>query len=850
MVVPSSRFLFFVLLGYGLCMASSPLHAQGTPFNSPVAPPPSLPQVPDNTLPGATPGPATGEPPVVRLNFPNSPIVDILHYYEQYSGKHVLYDTSVAGSITIDVDHVTRTDALRIMETALSLNGFTLIQSDNNIVKVIGLNKQARAAGVPIYSDLATLPDTEQIVTFLVRLRYLDPQETAGVLGQYIPPNPNSVGFTALKSAGALLITDTARSVRRLVGLINELDVPTSPVTEKFIALKRAEATKAVEFLNGVFDIKSSGSTTPGQPGAGAATSSNQLNTRRPIRRLGEDGQTVEVPGLGGGPSTGAGGLTLLSGDLIQGRITLTADIRTNRVHVVTSPFNMPLVERLLTEYDADTPFAQPVRYPLRFVTAGDMLPILVDALKEQGSDNSSSPSSGASAPAPSRPTSGNNSFFGNNSNNSSGTSGGLNGSSSGSSGSSGSSSNFGDDNNAPEVDTRPTEATVGNNRLIADQRTNTIILLGGADAKSKVFEILDELDKRTPQVIIRTVIGELSLDNNHELGFQYLLRSNRGSLLSNFSSGQLGQTSTVTAAASPSSSPTTTTSALNTFSTLATGLGSSFTGVGGIIAIGKDLDAIVSALDSSNRFKTISNPMIVTQNNKRAYISSGTKIAIAENSLSSLTTSGTSTGISSTTTYVDVLLKLSVTPLINSDKEVTLNIAQEINSLAGTSNNINGSTAPNINTRELQNYVSARNGETILLGGLITQSDNKTSSDIPYLSRIPVLGELFKTKTRDASRSELIILMHPEVIASAGAMDKLREREENRTYLGHDLEDQLLPADVKVRKALPVNKTEVMTTRSTTSTYVPDDKLHPAAKKTLVKSKTTTANTTVRPDQ
>ena len=137
---------------------------------------------------------------------------------------------------------------------------------------------------IPIFSRISPpCPDNEQIVTFLVRLRYLDPQQTAGVLGQYIPPNQNSVGFTALQSAGALLITDTARSVRRLVGLINELDLPCLPRSRKdSFALKRAEATKAVEFLNGVFDLKSSGST-PGQPGGVPPTNTGvQQPTGRP----------------------------------------------------------------------------------------------------------------------------------------------------------------------------------------------------------------------------------------------------------------------------------------------------------------------------------------------------------------------------------------------------------------------------------------------------------------------------------------------------------------------------------------------------------------------------------------
>ena len=831
MSVPSSRLPFLVWLGCGLCAAWFPLAAQQG------LPPPLLPLTPENATPG--PGPTPPERPDVHLNFPKADIVDILHYYEQLSGKHVIYDSTVQGPVTIDVNSVTRTDALRIIETAASLNGFAIIPSDNNIVKVIGLGKPTRGAGLPIYGDISTIPDTEQVITYILRLRFLDAQETAGVLGQYIPPS-QSIAFTALKSANAMLITDTARSVRRLVGLVSQLDQPAAPVTERFFALKRAEAAKAVEFLNGVFETKSTG-TTPGQPGG--VTTPNPANVRRPIRRLGDDNQ----PGadLAAGLAT-AGGLAVLSGDLIQGRITLTADVRTNRVHVVTSPFNMPLVERLLLEYDADTPFATPVRRPLRFVTAGDMLPILVDALKEQGTEGGNNPTGGASTPSPSRSGngSGSNGFFGNGSTGSS-TGSSYGGGIGGTSGAGG--SGLGDDSNAPEVDTRPTEAIVGNNRLIADQRTNTIILLGGEDAKSKVFEILDQLDVRTPQVIIRTVIGELTLDNSHELGFQYLLRTNRGSLLSQFNAGQLGTTSTATAAASPSGTTTTGTSTLNTFSTLATGLGS-FTGVGGIVAIGKSLDLIVSALDSTNRFKTISRPMIVTSNNKRAFISSGTQVAIAQNSLSSLTTSGTSTGISSTTTYIPVVLKLSVTPLINSEKEVTLDIKQQINSLSGTSNSINGSSAPNISTRELQNYVSARNGETIVLGGLITQDDNQQSSGIPYLSRIPVLGNLFKAKTRDLTRNELIILLHPEVVNTAGIMADVREQEENRTNLGHDLEDQLLP-NHPVRKALPVNKTEITTTRATTTTTTPvlDDKLHPPARKTsaAAQKRTTTSTTT-----
>ena len=138
----------------------------------------------------------------------------------------------------------------------------------------------------------------------------------------------------------------------------------------------------------------SSGSTTPGAPG-GSTTAG--LPGRRPIRRTDENNPQVENPAIQ--VSNNNGGPITLSGDsIIQGRITLTADVRTNRVHVVTSPANMVIVDHLLEEYDADTPFATPVPRPLKFINATDVLPILVQALSEPGNDNGSGSGTGTSS--------------------------------------------------------------------------------------------------------------------------------------------------------------------------------------------------------------------------------------------------------------------------------------------------------------------------------------------------------------------------------------------------------------------------------------------------------------------
>ena len=108
---------------------------------------------------------------------------------------------------------------------------------------------------MPIFTDLAQIPDSDQIVAYLARLHYLDPLETAGVLQQFVPPG-NTVAFNAIPKAGALIITDSAAHLRQLVALIAQIDLPPATVVSKFIRLERADATKAVEFLNSVYELK------------------------------------------------------------------------------------------------------------------------------------------------------------------------------------------------------------------------------------------------------------------------------------------------------------------------------------------------------------------------------------------------------------------------------------------------------------------------------------------------------------------------------------------------------------------------------------------------------------------
>ena len=251
----------------------------------------------------------------------------------------------------------------------------------------------------------------------------------------------------------------------------------------------------------------------------------------------------------------------------------------------------------------------------------------------------------------------------------------------------------------------------------------------------------------------------------------------------------------------------------------LATALGG-YSGAGAVIRATSNFDILVKALESSNRFKTISRPVVFASNNKKAVIASGQEIAVPTSTLSNViggVGSNTTSSVSSSIQFKSVTLQLEVIPLINSDNEVTLDIYQKIDSVvSGGGVVISGNAVPTIATRFVRSTVSVPNNATIVLGGLIKQEDSKTQSGLPFLSRIPILGYLFKTQTQSAGRSELIILLHPMVANTHKQLARAKYDEEQRYYLSGDLAGQLYPPGRpqpppdSVRKAIRVQPAPV----------------------------------------
>jgi general secretion pathway protein D len=730
-------------------------------------------------------------PATVRLQFPNSDVVDVLHLYEQLTGKKLVMDNFVQGKVNIFIaKDVSREEAIKIIEMSMALNGISLVPAGRDIVDVVGAGQNPRKAPVPIISDLADIPAGNPVVSFLFRLQYADPQELQQVLMAYFQGSSGTINILALPKSSSLLVTQNADIIRQLAGVIEQVDVAPAEVVSEFIKLDRADASKVVDMLKDIFEKSSD----TGQPGV------------RGVKVPGGVPQPMPIEGGGGG---------ILSEEaVIVGKIKITPDVRTNRIHVVTRPINMPFIRQLIHEFDANVEFGKPVTRYLQYISAGDILPVLVQALTEPGAEQGQG-AGGAGGlpgvgPSPSQgrtqqrqgggDTSSLTSQYGG-----TGTSG------------TGSSLNISEELSTQPVDTVPKAVTIGNSKLIADQRANSIIVLGNREVVTKVEKILDEMDVKAPQVSLSTVIGQLTLSNNEEFGVDWFAKYNRrfvgtsrnNSVFTNDPGVPIpGSSVSPGGTAAPIVGNILDPANLINFSQIIQNVGN---GTNIYVAAGNAFAAIVHLLESTNRFRVLSRPTVFTSNNKKAIIASGQEVPVPVSTLSNVNQGAVVNNVASVSSsieYKKVVLQLEVVPLINSEKEVSLDILQKIDSIVPGGNvNISGNSVPTIDTRYIRTNVSAGNGSTIILGGLIEDQKQKNYEGFPYLSRIPLIGAAFRSTASSKQRRELIILMCPEVTLTKLDLYRLRQKWENtHTHFGPELDQAECPDCPRVETGKQIN--------------------------------------------
>jgi general secretion pathway protein D len=537
------------------------------------------------------------------------------------------------------------------------------------------------------------------------------------------------------------------------------IDVPPAATSTEFVQLIRADAERVTDTLNKLLENQGKGTGGPQTPGAPGNV---QINY-----------------------AAGSSGIAGLQAQLV-------ADARTNRILVVSRPQNMAQLRSLILSFDQPNLAEKPLEYRLRYVSAGDVLPVLKDLLAEtpeQAGQGGTSATGGQQQQQPSQqravtsntPSTSSSSYAGGYSPSS--TTGGA-GSSQGQ-----------DLLQEPNEQLGPQSIVVGKTRVISDAKDNKIIVIGPPESIQKVRLLLDRLDQRPQQVYLATVIGNLTLNGETDLGvdwaqtFKKISGNQSGIASANLNSNVNGQ-SIIGNNGVP-----------NPGAILSTALIPGFQGLAIYGKIGDALSVFIRALDTRSHFTILARPAVYTANNKRAVISNGQQVPIPGTSLSNVptTTTGTATGsvasVESTVQYENVELRLEVIPLINSNNEVTLKIAQ-INDTLGANVNISGNEVPIINSQRLTTTVTIPSGATVVLGGLIQDEIDKTDNGIPYVDNIPYLGHLFKYTTRIKKRTELLIFIQPTIVDNNIDVYRASLKEEKRSVVGSEMSDLAHPND------------------------------------------------------
>ncbi len=303
----------------------------------------------------------------------------------------------------------------------------------------------------------------------------------------------------------------------------------------------------------------------------------------------------------------------------------------------------------------------------------------------------------------------------------------------------------------------------------VTDESSNSVIIGASPRYFDQYMNMIRKIDRPPPQVMIQVLIAEVTLNDRIELGMEFAAQD-----LQFTERAFIGPNGTVQGP--------------NNFDFAGgTSLGAAGTGGGFSFSVtGEGFSFLLRALQTDGRAEVLSRPVVMVQDNETGNITIGDRVPFVRNA----TVSDTGQ-LQSQVEYEDVGIKLDVTPHINPDGYVNLEIAPEISALAASTVPITeGLNAPTFTNRSAETTVTVKDGETIIIGGLITSSVIHRETKVPVLGDIPGLGLLFRTNIDDRERRELLVVLTVKVLWDEA--DALRASLEQRDKSG------IIPEKVK----------------------------------------------------
>ncbi len=323
---------------------------------------------------------------------------------------------------------------------------------------------------------------------------------------------------------------------------------------------------------------------------------------------------------------------------------------------------------------------------------------------------------------------------------------------------------------------------TVGNAVITVDPQTHNIVVIADEETSMQISNVLANLDKPKPQVLIKVVFLEVQRNNDSDIGIE------GGYVNNKLGSGISGSAANVFGLAGANSVVTNFNGMGQSFSSSLTP-NSSANGFYQIV--GKDFQATLKAIASAGKAQVLSRPSVLARDGQLAKIVIGQQVYLPSGV--TFTTTGSTTTPIINGSYTDVGIILNVTPFIGANGLVEM-ILQPQTSTVDTSSpgqqiatgGLLGSPvyAPNINIRSADTVVVTPDSQPVVIGGLISNAKSQNDSKVPLLGDIPLLGNLFKSSKRANDKTELLLFLTPHVVMQPGDLASLTQIETDKSQV------------------------------------------------------------------
>jgi general secretion pathway protein D len=669
----------------------------------------------------------------IRLDFNEIALGDLTKFISCITEQNFILTSGANKTATVSIlspKPVTAYEAYKAYLSALEANGLTIVPN-GSFLEIVP-NGEARQQGAPIYGAGSSGPNDDRIVTRLIQLEHVEAQEILPVIDKF---KTKAADVTIYAPTNTIILTDTGTNIRRLLKLIGELDVPVGKEKIWIRQIQYAEAAQVLQIMTSLFQ-------TQGNAAPSATPAASARAARAAARgRAANPAQQAESPSSVVGAT---------EGDITSVRISkMLADERTNSIILVASRSAYLRVDRLIRKIDVPIPGEGQIHiHPLENAKADEIASTL-SALATGQSSGRATRGAAARGAAPGAAAA---------------AAGGV-----------------------------ATGALFeGEIKITAYEPTNSLVIESSLKDYLSLQKVIRELDVRRKQVYVEAIIMEISQNKQRDIGISGSggaeVNVGGDSLPLLFGVGGLGLDVS---------------SALSTLSSGGGALGlqgplldvssgdnaGAAAGTFSIPAFG----FLLKALQTTSNVNVLSTPHILTVENEEAEIQVGQRqpyrnqsigglgnlsslaglAGVDSSALGGLGGLGSSLGgLGSSVQYVDIDLTLRITPQVNASDFVRLEIDQSLDNLDGFF-----ADAPITSTRQVRNVVVVRDGQPVVIGGLIRDQETKTTEKVPFLGDIPLLGAIFRRTSTTVEKRNLLVIIVPHVIKDPSDLKRIHEQ-------------------------------------------------------------------------